>query len=143
MTSTLSPLASQAVQQLARPNVWFGLSGHRVTGEAVAQHLEAAATLMERKNWNPQAYATGHHLWDAFRSTAEDGVGDRDTQQVARQVMQTLLRLVLRAPYVDCWLWSEHSSRTLEEVLMLCRTAAELARLADPAQPGTTHLRLS
>ncbi|MFF3958786.1 hypothetical protein ACFYY1_37120 [Streptomyces sp. NPDC001890] len=144
MTETLATLTDQAEQQLARPKNWFGLSGHRVTGEAVAHHLDAAARLMERENWDPQLYApfTGHHLRDALHSTAEDGAGDADTRYVARTVMETLLRLALGAPYVDYTAWSEHSSRTLEEVVLLCRTAARVARRVGPEQPGDLRLSL-
>ncbi|MFF3127741.1 hypothetical protein ACFVRD_36855 [Streptomyces sp. NPDC057908] len=144
MTETLVTLTDQAAQQLAHPDTWFGLSGHRVTGEAVAHHLESAARLMERENWDPQLYApfTGHHLQDALNSTAKDGAGDADTRWVARKVMETLLRLVMGAPYVDYEVWSEHSSRTLEEVVLLCRTAAEIARRVGPEQPGSPRLSL-
>ncbi|MER6723338.1 DUF6197 family protein [Streptomyces halstedii] len=136
--STLTPLAD-AARQLAHPNTWYGLSGHRVTGEAVASHLEAAARLMEREAWDPQLYApySGRNLFTALISTVNDGMGDDDTRYVAVTVMQTLLRLVTGAPRVDYKAWSEHSSRTLEEVLTLCRTAARLARYSGPQQPMT------
>ncbi|GAA2964871.1 DUF6197 family protein [Kitasatospora cinereorecta] len=144
MTNTLSTLADQAAEQLSEPDTWFGLSGHRVTGEAVAHHLEAAAHLMERENWDPQLYApfTGHHLSDALASTAKDGQGDADTRFIARNVMETLLQVVMGAPYVDYEVWSEHSTRTLEEVVTLCRTAARIARHVGPEQPSTRNLPL-
>lgn len=141
MTNTLSTLADRAAEQLSEPDTWFGLSGHRVTGEAVAHHLEAAARLMERENWDPQLYApfTGHHLSDALTSTAKDGQGDTDTRFIARKVMETLLQVVMGAPYVDYEIWSQHSTRTLEEIVTLCRTAARIARRVGPVQPGTEH----
>ncbi len=144
MTSTLTTLADEVAQQLARPESWFGLSGHRLTGEAVAQHIEASGRLMERETWDPQLYApfSGHHLRDALAHTAKDGMGDADTQYVARTVLETLLRLITGAPYVDYEVWSEHSSRTLDEVLTLCRTAAKAARHIGPQQPTTPNLPL-
>ncbi|WUU86525.1 hypothetical protein OG790_34025 (plasmid) [Streptomyces cellulosae] len=144
MTNTLDTLASQAAAQLSEPNTWFGLSGHRVTGEAVAHHLEAAAHLMERENWDPQLYApfSGYHLSDVLASTAKDGQGDTDTRWIARKVLETLLQIVLGAPYVDYEIWSQHSTRTLDEVVTLCRTAARIARRVGPEQPGTPNLPL-
>ncbi|UZI34043.1 hypothetical protein [Streptomyces sp. VB1] len=141
MTSTLTTLAEEAARQLARPENWFGLSGHRLTGEAVAFHIESAGRLMEREGWDPQLYApfSGHHLRDALNSTVKDGMGDVDTRYVARGVLETLLRLATGAPYVDYEVWSEHSSRTLEEVLTVCRTAARVARLIGPQQPITPN----
>ncbi|THA65379.1 hypothetical protein E6R60_33220 [Streptomyces sp. A0642] len=142
MNSTLTTLAEEAARQLARPEAWFGLSGHRLTGEDVAFHIEAAGRLMERETWDPQLYApfSGHHLRDALDSTVNDGMGDADTRYVARTVLETLLRLVTGAPYVDYEVWSEHSSRTLEEVLTLCRTAARVARHIGPQKPITPNL---
>ncbi|MEU3433110.1 hypothetical protein [Streptomyces sp. NPDC006863] len=140
MTSSLTHLADEAARQLARPDAWFGLSGLRLTGEAVAAHIEAAGHLMEREGWDPQLYApfSGHHLRDALDSTVKDGMGDADTRYVARGVLETLLRLVTKAPYVDYEVWSEHPSRTLDEVLTLCRTAARVARHIGPQQPTTS-----
>ena len=141
MTSTL---VAQVAEQLAQSSTWFGLSGHQVTGDALARHLEAAALLMERENGDPQLYApsTGHHLRDALSSTAKDGQGDDDTRYVARTVMETVLRIVMGAPYVDFEVWSEHPSRTLGDVGRLCRTAAEIARQLGPEQPSALHIPL-
>ncbi|MGW9439613.1 DUF6197 family protein [Streptomyces sp. NPDC055607] len=143
---TTSPsLAAQAAEQLGRyPGTWHGRSGHQVTGEAVAQHLEAAAHLMRRENWDPQLYGpfSGRHLRDALDSVIEDGQGDGDTKDAARRVMEELLRLVMGAPYVYYGAWSEHASRTLREVLALCETAAAFARVHGPQQPATPPLSL-
>ncbi|MEV6357911.1 DUF6197 family protein [Streptomyces hydrogenans] len=139
MNHTLDIPTSATLDELTDPYTWYGPSGQRVTGEAVARHLEAAAQLMDRHNWDPQLYApySGHHLADALYETIQDGQGDADTRQVGRRVMETLLRHVMAAPFVDCDLWSQHSSRTLEEVLMLCRTAARIARHAGPQSSNT------
>lgn len=144
MAATLAALADQAAQRLTDSNEWFGTSGHRVTGAAVADHLSAAADLMERENWDPQLYNrfSGHHLRDALSSAIEDGQGDADTYWVACKVMEKLLEVVLDAPYVDCRLWSEHASRTLAEVVTLCRTAARIAQKVGPKQPGVSSLPL-
>ncbi|MFC7872037.1 hypothetical protein ACFUS2_12925 [[Kitasatospora] papulosa] len=141
MTSTLTTLTEEAARQLARPGSWFGLSGHQVTGEDVAFHIQSAGRLMEREAWDPQLYApcSGHHLRDALDSTVKDGMGNADTRYVARTVLETLLRLATGAPYVDYEVWSEHSSRTLDEVLTLCRTAARVARHIGPQQPTTPN----
>lgn len=127
--TTNTSLADQAAQQLRQQDVWYGLSGLLVTGESVAHHLTAAAGLMERKGWDPQLYApfSGHHLRDALASTRDDGMGDADTQFVARTVLEAVLRLSTGASYVDYEVWSEHPVRTLDEVLAACRTAAALA----------------
>ncbi|MER5617591.1 hypothetical protein [Streptomyces sp. NPDC002215] len=128
-------LIERSASALASPRQWFGMSGHLVTGECVALHVEAAARLMERENWDPQMYApfSGRHIRDALESARLDGAGDADTQYVARTVMEALLRTYTGAPYVDYEVWSEHSSRTLAEVLTLLRTTAEAARRHGPA----------
>ncbi|THA47486.1 hypothetical protein [Streptomyces sp. A1136] len=130
-------LVEQTRRQLLERDVWYGLSGLLVTGESVARHLTAAAGLMERKGWDPQLYApfSGHHLRDALTSTRDDGMGDADTQFVARAVLEAILRLATGAPYVDYEVWSEHPVRTLDEVLAACRTASALALQHGPG-PG-------
>ncbi|NXY94463.1 hypothetical protein HYE82_08665 [Streptomyces sp. BR123] len=127
--ATSTSLADQAAQQLLQRDVWYGLSGVLVTGEAVARHLTAAAGLMERKGWDPQLYApfSGHHLCDALTSTRDDCMGDADTQFVGRSVLETVLRISTGSSYVDYEVWSEHPMRTLGEVLTACRTASALA----------------
>ncbi|MFD6186122.1 hypothetical protein [Streptomyces goshikiensis] len=133
-------LVEQTGRQLLERDVWYGLSGLLVTGEAVARHLTAAAGLMERKGWDPQLYApfSGYHLRDALTSTRDDGMGDADTQFVGRTVLEAVLRLSTGASYVDYEVWSEHPVRTLDEVLAVCRTAAALALQhgPGPAQAG-------
>ncbi|MER6522608.1 hypothetical protein ABT246_37980 [Streptomyces sp. NPDC001553] len=133
-------LVEQTRRQLLERDVWYGLSGLLVTGESVARHLTAAADLMERKGWDPQLYApfSGHHLRDALTSTRDDGMGDADTQFMARAVLEAVLRLSTGAPYVDYEVWSEHPVRTLDDVLAACQTAAALAleHGPGPAQSG-------
>ncbi|HLL33354.1 MAG TPA: hypothetical protein VK545_05545 [Streptomyces sp.] len=135
----------QTFEELYQPHTWYGLSGARLTGEQVAQHLEAAARLMEREDWDPQKHApfSGRHVWDALRSTAKDGMGDTDTQWVARKVMETLLRAHTGAPYVDYEVWSEHRDRTLTDVLALLRTAATIARETGPTAPPPARPQLA
>ncbi|MFD8142472.1 hypothetical protein [Streptomyces sp. NPDC059708] len=118
----------------ARHHFWYGLSGLRVKGAAVAVHLEAAADLMRRENWDPQLYdySAGRQLVHALRHTAEDGHGDDDTRYIGRQCMELLLRRSLGAPYVDCWVWAEHRSRTLAEITDLLMAAALFARTHGP-----------
>ncbi|MEV5774255.1 hypothetical protein AB0L49_23845 [Streptomyces antimycoticus] len=130
MTMSEQTVIEQALHRLTDPRLWYGLSGHQVTGEDVARHLEAAGRLMERENWDPQLYEPfrGHHLRDALDQVRRDGAGDADTQYVARKIMELLLRLHTSAPYVDYEVWSEHRSRTLPEVLDLLRVTAEVAR---------------
>ncbi|POX58879.1 hypothetical protein C3492_35710 [Streptomyces sp. Ru62] len=138
-------MTRQSFDQLHEPRTWYGLSGTRLTGEQVAQHLEAAARLMERENWDPQVHApfSGRHLRDALHSTAQDGMGDADTQWVARTVMETLLRAHTGAPYVDYEIWSEHRDRTLTDVLNLLRAAAIVARETGPSAPPPTRPQLT
>lgn len=136
MTITSSPeLTERAIRKLTDPCSWFGLSGHRVTGEAVARHLEAAARLMERDGWDPQLYArfSGRHLYDALYSTRDDGLGDTDTQFIAGTVLETLIKSVTGAPYVDYEVWSQHPTRTLDQILNACQVASNLARQYGPA----------
>ncbi|MER7507049.1 hypothetical protein ABTX82_01670 [Streptomyces lavendulae] len=113
---------------------WFGLSGSLVTGEAVAQHLFAAADLMRRDGWDPQLYGLGsdRQIRDALRHTAMDGHGDADTSYVARQVMEAALRTATGARYVDYEVWAEKPQRTLEEILHLLKASASLARQCGP-----------
>jgi hypothetical protein len=120
----------QVTRLLTDPDLWFGLSGHRVAGEDVARHVEAAGRLMERENWDPQAHApfTGHHLRDALDRIRREGGGDTDTQYVARKVMELLLETHTGAPFVDYEFWSHHRSRTLAEVLDLVQVTAEVSR---------------
>lgn len=133
-TAETVALVERVAEELADPSMWWGLSGHRVTGEAVAHHIEAAADLMEREGWDPQFYAplSRHSIVDALDSTARDGAGDADTRCIARKVTEALLRVVLGAPYVDCEVWGEHSSRTLPEILTALRGAGRLARQYGP-----------
>jgi hypothetical protein len=130
-------MISQTFEELYRPQTWYGLSGARVTGEQLARHLEAAARLMERDDWDPQVQApySGRYLYDALRLTAEHGEGDADTMFVARKVMETLLRIHTGAPFVAYEAWSEHRDRTLHDVLTLLRAAATVARETAPAAP--------
>lgn len=117
-----------------RRHFWHGLSGWRVKGAAVATHLEATAALMSRENWDPQLYhyGSGRQIVDALRHTADDGHGDADTRYIGRQCMELLLRRSLDAPYVDCWVWAEHSTRTLAEITDLLTAAAVFARTHGP-----------
>ncbi|WP_329564535.1 hypothetical protein OG711_39005 (plasmid) [Streptomyces uncialis] len=141
ITESRRTVLDRAVQELAGTRMWFGSSGHLVTGDQAASHLEAAAALMERHNWDPQLYAplTGHHIWDALHRTRLDGTGDEDTQSIARSLLEMLLRLLTGAPYVDYESWSEHPSRTLPDVLVLLRAAADLAREHGPAAAPDTR----
>ncbi|PZT71446.1 DUF6197 family protein [Streptomyces sp. AC1-42T] len=126
--TTITP-ADQIAKDLAKPHIWYGPSGTQVTGEAVANHIKAAARLMKQKNWDPQLYApfSGYHLRDALISTEADGLGDYDTRTVARIVLETLLQHTTGAPRVDYEAWSEHSTRTLDEVVRVCQAAASVA----------------
>ncbi|MFB7545148.1 hypothetical protein ACFC0N_35215 [Streptomyces zaomyceticus] len=128
----------QVAGDLANPLIWYGSSGAQVTGEAVANHIKAAARLMQQKNWDPQLYApfSGHHLRDALNSTKQDGLGDYDTQQVAGTVLETLLRHTTGAPFVDYEAWSEHATRTLDDVVRVCQAAASVAAEHGP-RPAT------
>ncbi|MFJ9412517.1 hypothetical protein [Streptomyces sp. NPDC101393] len=137
-TAETVALVERVAEELAAPRMWWGMSGHRVTGEAVARHLEAAADLMEREGWDPQFYAplSGHSIVDALNWTARDGAGDADTRYIARTVTEALLRALTGAPYVDCEVWGEHSSRRLPEILTALRGASRLARLYGPEGSG-------
>ncbi|MEV7681465.1 hypothetical protein AB0O64_23370 [Streptomyces sp. NPDC088341] len=128
-TPTTTIPAEQVASDLANPRIWYGPSGAQVTGEAVANHLKAAARLMQQKNWDPQLYApfSGHHLRDALISTKQDGLGDYDTQHVAGTVLETLLRHTTGAPFVSYEAWSEHATRTLDDVVRVCQAAASVA----------------
>ncbi|MET9016874.1 hypothetical protein ABZX74_39360 [Streptomyces olivaceoviridis] len=138
-------MTRQSFEELYQPRTWYGLSGAQLTGEQVAEHLEAAADLMERENWDPRQHApfSGRHLRDALHHTARQGKGDADTQWVARTVMETLLRAHTGAPYVDYEVWSEHRDRTLTDVLNLLRAAATVARETGPSAPPPPCLRLT
>ncbi|MFJ1837988.1 hypothetical protein ACIOJ9_29465 [Streptomyces sp. NPDC088175] len=139
MNATPTPtVPAEVADDLADPRLWFGPSGTQVTGEAVANHIKAAARLMQLKNWDPQLYApfSGHHLRDALISTEQDGLGDYDTRHVATSVLETLLRRTTGAPYVDYEVWSEHATRTLNEIVRLCQAAASVAGEHGP-RPAT------
>jgi len=113
---------------------WFGLSGERVTGDAVAAHLAAAAQLMRRDNWDPQVYGPGSYrqLVDALRQVRLDALHDEDTQMVGVDLLEQILAAHLGAPFVDLDVWQDKAARTLPEVLDLLATAAAFARRYGP-----------
>lgn len=115
-------------------DIWFGLSGEPSTGVQVATHLDAVAHLMRRSDWDPQVYGSmsGRQLVDAFRHTADDGHGTPDTRYIARKCAENLLCARLGAPYVDLWVWSEQTSRTLDDLLTLLGETAAFARTHGP-----------
>lgn len=115
-------------------DIWSGLSGEPSTGEQVATHLDAVAGLMSRANWDPQLYgpASDRRLETAFRDVADDGHGNPDTRYAGRQIIEHLLRSRLDVRYVNAWSWSEHSTRTLGDVLTLLAEAAAFARTHGP-----------
>ncbi|MFL4496524.1 hypothetical protein ACJ6WD_35580 [Streptomyces sp. VTCC 41912] len=138
MKELVSPRVELIIQSAAlasQPTFWWGPSGGRVTGEEVAAHLEAAADLMEQRGWDPQLYApwSGYNLPDALRETIHDGLGSDDTRFTALRLMETLLGVYTGSPsIVFPDVWSMHSRRTLDEVLEMLRTTADLARLVGP-----------
>ena len=131
MPNTSYMSASAEVKKI---DYWFGPSGSLIPGEAVAQHLIAAADLMRDNGWDPQLYAFGsdRQIRDAIRHTAADGRGDADTSYIARQLMEAALRAATGAPYVDHEVWAEKPNRTLDEVLHLMHASASLARFCGP-----------
>ncbi|MGW2181235.1 DUF6197 family protein [Streptomyces sp. NPDC001732] len=127
-------LTAPTARHLARPETWYGPSGTKVTGDAVAAHLQAAANLMTRENWDPQLYASGsgRSLYYALVHTADDGLGDGDTHRVAESVLGAVLESATGAPFVDYEAWNRHATRTLDDVLRACRAAAAVAREYGP-----------
>lgn len=130
-------LSDEVVAELTGSRFWFGPSGVRVTGEAVARHAMSAAGLMERENWDPQIYNpySGHHLHDALHAVRRDGMGDEDTQYVVGELLRSILRIATGAPWVEYEAWSEHSTRTLAEVAQACQVVADLAVKFGPPSP--------
>ncbi|MFF4337547.1 DUF6197 family protein [[Kitasatospora] papulosa] len=128
-TPSTIDLAEQVASDLADARTWYGPSGAQVTGEAVANHLKAAARLMQQQNWDPQLYPpfSGRHLRDALISTKNDGLGDYDTQFVAGRILESILRHLTGAPFVDYGAWSEHATRTLDHIVRVCQAAASVA----------------
>lgn len=124
-----------ARKELRDPWMWAAPSGEPVSGEQVAQHLEAAADLMEDQNWDPQVYRpeARRSLRSAVLATTLDGRGDDDTVFIVRNVLQALLKARMNALTVDYGAWAEHGNRTLAEVTATARTAARLARETGPA----------
>lgn len=113
---------------------WSGESGYRVTGEMVAGHLESAADLMERENWDPQLYnaSAGRDIWDALHTTGMDGRGDNDTRLIAGDLMDLVLHTATGVPRVDYMRWGQHPHTTLPQVLRLLRLTAAVARATGP-----------
>ncbi|MFE4658200.1 hypothetical protein ACFRFJ_16135 [Streptomyces hydrogenans] len=133
-STALAALDAWAVRHLQRPESWFGASGTKVTGEAVAAHLQAAAALMKRENWDPQLYAPSscRTLYYALIQTAADGQGDDDTRDIIRDLLSCVLASATGAPYVYYEAWNEHATRTLHDVLLACDAAAAVARQYGP-----------
>ncbi|MFJ4343195.1 hypothetical protein [Streptomyces sp. NPDC088915] len=138
-TASSSTLLEKIAHHLAGPGIWYGPSGEKVTGEAVAAHLQAAAALMEREGWDPQLYTreSRRSLYYALDSTRDDGQGDEDTERVAERVVEAVLTAATGAPYVRYEAWNHHATRTLAEVLQVCQAAASVARHYGPG-PATT-----
>ncbi|MFB7030945.1 MULTISPECIES: hypothetical protein [unclassified Streptomyces] len=133
-TDTTLALGEFHLKMLTDSGTWYGPSGARVTGEAVATHLEAVARLMRERSWDPQLYGrhSGRTLFDAFCHTTEDGQGDEDTARVADRILRPVLCALTGAPYVSPEAWSEHATRTLDDIEHACRTAAAVARQYGP-----------
>ncbi|MFI8888258.1 hypothetical protein [Streptomyces sp. NPDC053813] len=137
-------LSDPTTRHLARTETWYGPSGMQVTGEAVAAHLQAAADLMQRQGWDPEFFArhSGRNLYYALVHTADDGLGDDDTHRVAEDLLGRVLAAATGAPYVDYEAWGHHASRTLDDIVRACQTAAAVALkygpgpLVDPAVRG-------
>lgn len=129
-------LTDPAARRLARPEAWYGPSGMKVTGDAVAAHIQAAASLMARENWDPQFYASGsgRNLYYALLHTSDDGLGDGDTHRVAETVLGAVLESATGAPFVDYETWSHHATRTLDDILHTCQAAAAVAHEYGPGQ---------
>ncbi|SEE58784.1 hypothetical protein SAMN04490357_7665 [Streptomyces misionensis] len=133
-------LSEETARRLARPETWYGPSGTKVTGEAVAAHLQAAAALMARENWDPQPHTSSsrRNLYYALLHTGDDGLGDDDTRHVAERLLGAVLAEATGAPFVDYEAWNHHATRTLEDVLRACRATAAVAREYGPG-PITGH----
>ncbi|MFE7429791.1 hypothetical protein [Streptomyces sp. NPDC057545] len=131
-------LTDLTARRLARPDAWYGPSGMKVTGGAVAAHIQAAASLMERENWDPQFYASGsgRNLYYALQHTSDDGLGDGDTHRVAETVLGAVLESATGASFVDYEAWNHHATRTLDDVLRACQAAAAVAREHGPGPLG-------
>ncbi|MEV8103151.1 hypothetical protein [Streptomyces sp. NPDC088135] len=137
-------LPDLTVRHLERTETWHGPSGMKVTGDAVAAHLQAAADLMRRQGWDPEFFArhSGRNLYYALVHTADDGLGDDDTHRVAEDLLGRVLAAATGAPYVDYEAWGHHASRTLDDIVRACQTAAAVALrygpgpLVDPAVRG-------
>ncbi|MFC9223157.1 hypothetical protein ACFT8W_20930 [Streptomyces hygroscopicus] len=127
-------LPDLTARRLARPETWYGPSGTMVTGDAVAAHLQAAADLMKRENWDPQFYGRGssRNLYYALRHTSDDGLGDDDTHHLAENILGAILAAATGAPFVDYETWNHHATRTLDDVLRACQAAAAVAREYGP-----------
>ncbi|MEW1723864.1 hypothetical protein [Streptomyces sp. NPDC093109] len=141
-------LPHQTVHRLAQPETWYGLSGAKVTGDAVAAHLRAAAALMKRESWDPQLCTPGslRTLYYALVHTSDDGLGDSDSRYVAEILLEAVLTAASGAPYVDYEAWTNHSARTLDDILRACQAAAAVAHAYGPGalaghpqvEPGRT-----
>ncbi|MFF0486761.1 hypothetical protein [Streptomyces sp. NPDC004435] len=132
-------LTDRHVRTLSSSDTWYGLSGARLTGDAVARHIEAAARHMRDHGWDPHLHApsTGHSLYHALVHTAEDGHGDDDTRRAADEVLGAVLCALTGAPYVYYESWSEHTTRTLDDITHACELAAAVARHYGPTPEET------
>ncbi|MEU2770514.1 hypothetical protein ABZ628_27795 [Streptomyces diastaticus] len=114
--------------------LYWGPSGMPMTGDQIAAHAEAAATLLRTEGWNPHGGFTdapGHSIYSALVRAIEMDTDQRfgiDTRVALRRIFELLIRALTGAPsafYLD---WDKHPTRTVEEVLGLLATAAAFAR---------------
>jgi hypothetical protein len=126
--------ASQALSVGISPSTWRGVSGETPAGAEVAVHLDVVHGLLAAGRYEP---TFGVDLMAAFRAACATGWGNEDTQSVARDLMEQLLRLQLR-DWADVGAWAEKPGRTFDDVLGLVSAAADLARTYGPVKAVTT-----
>jgi hypothetical protein len=116
-------LASTALVSTAQgvfdSQLWWGPSGHQVTGAEVAIHLSAAA---HHVTADPEA-----GLYKALQAAQSGGSGDDDSRRVAERLMEALLRLHTGARDVDYEAWSKHRTTTVVDQVAFLEAAASAA----------------
>lgn len=108
---------------------WTGVSGLTLTGQEVADHLDAARQRLAEKGWSPRE---GRRVFGALYETSRGGPEDRDTRTAAAQLLDLILAARAGVQDADHQAWESRVERTWPEVSDLLSDAVQFAREHGP-----------
>ncbi|MYU20798.1 hypothetical protein [Streptomyces sp. SID8352] len=161
-----NPFTTDAVTRAAtettgrRPDFWIGYSGETISGQEVADFLNATRTVLEKTGWT-RSYTDSDPdlpepdesmtlkamiltLWRyARQALSQQGpltlnfgmhqVDNSDAHRVADRVLDSLVAAHTGTPTAQATAWAGRTTRTWDEVRNLLTAGADLARAHGPA----------